>query len=253
MEDPMSELLIERGEGTLRITINVPERLNSITTDMVNQISDELDNADGVRVAVITGVGRAFCSGAVMAPGAANAEILQAADRLIHTMTQAPFPIVAAVNGLAAGIGSSIALACDVQVTKDSDYFLQAFINVGLMPDGAANELLAASIGRTRALKLLLLGEKLPNVEGERLGLITYAVPEEEWQPLVDKTVETFATGPTRAYAATKQAVNAASLSQLSETLKRETVGQTELGASADFEEGVAAFVGKRKANFTGK
>ena len=249
----MSELLVERSEGVLRITINAPDRLNSVTTEMLNQISDELDSNEGVRVAVLTGNGRAFCSGAVMRAGAADAEILAAADRLIHTMTQSAFPIVAAVNGLAAGIGSSIALACDVQITKDSDYFLQAFINVGLMPDGAANELLAASIGRTRALKLLLSGERLPNPEGVRIGLITHAVPEEEWQTLVDRTIETFATGPTLAYAATKQAVNAASLPQLSETLKREATGQLALGQTADFEEGVKAFVEKRKANFQGR
>ena len=249
----MSELLIDRNDGILRVTINAPERLNSITTEMINQISEELDNTAGVRVAVFSGVGRAFCSGAVMRPGAANSEILEAADRLVHTMTQAPFPIVAAVNGLAAGIGSSIALACDVQITKDSDYFLQAFINVGLMPDGAANQLLSASIGRARAMRLLLSGEKLPNPEGVRIGLITHAVPESEWQPLVDKTIETFATGPTLAYAATRQAVNLASMPVLSETLKRETIGQTELGATADFQEGVAAFSEKRKANFQGR
>lgn len=249
----MSELLVERSEGILRITINAPDRLNSVTTEMLNQISDELDENEGVRVAVLSGNGRAFCSGAVMAAGAVDAEILSAADRLIHSITQAPFPIVAAVNGLAAGIGSSIALACDVQITKDSDYFLQAFINVGLMPDGAANELLAASIGRTRALRLLLSGERLPNSEGARIGLITHAVPEDEWQTLVDSTIATFATGPTLAYAATKQAVNAASLSQLSETLKRETTGQLALGQSADFEEGVKAFVEKREANFQGR
>lgn len=249
----MSELLIERSEGVLRITINAPDRLNSVTTEMLNQISDELDNNEGIRVAVLSGTGRAFCSGAVMRPGAANSAILEAADRLIHTMTQAPFPIVAAVNGLAAGIGSSIALACDVQIAKDTDYFLQAFINVGLMPDGAANELLAASIGRTRALKLLLSGERLPNLEGVRIGLITHAVPEDEWQTLVDSTIETFATGPTLAYAATKQAVNAASLPELSETLKREAKGQFELGQTADFTEGVQAFAEKRKANFQGR
>ncbi len=249
----MTELIIDRADGILTIKINAPERLNSITTEMINRMSDEFDNSEGLRVAVVTGEGRAFCSGAVMRPGAANSEILEAADRLIHTMTQAPFPIVAAVNGLAAGIGSSIALACDVQIAKDSDYFLQAFINVGLMPDGAANELLAASIGRTRALQLLLSGERLPNTEGQRIGLITHAVPESEWQALVDQTVEKFASGPTLAYAATKQAVNAASLSQLSETLKRETIGQTELGQTADFVEGVAAFSEKRKAHFQGR
>lgn len=249
----MSELVVERSEGVLRITINAPDRLNSVTTAMLNQMSDELDLRDGIRVAVITGSGRAFCSGAVMQPGATDTGILEAAERLIHTMTKAPFPIVAAVNGLAAGIGSSIALACDVQITKDSDYFLQAFVNVGLMPDGAANELLAASIGRTRALKLLLSGERLPNPEGVRIGLISHAVPETEWQELVDSTVETFATGPTLAYAATKQAVNSASLSQLSETLQRETIGQTELGQTADFAEGVNAFSEKRKANFQGR
>lgn len=249
----MSELLISREDGILTIKINVPDRLNSVTTEMLRQMNEEFTNSEGVRVAVLTAEGRAFCSGAVMAPGAANPEILQAADDLIHTMTQAPFPIVAAVNGLAAGIGSSLALACDVQIAKDSDYFLQAFINVGLMPDGAANELLAASIGRTRALKLLLLGEKLPNTEAERIGLITWAVPEAEWQDKVDQVIDTFANGPTRAYAATKQTVNAASLAQLDDTLKAETKGQTELGQSEDFSEGVMAFIEKRRANFTGR
>lgn len=250
------ELVISTEDGILRITLNAPDRLNSVTTEMFETISDALDaaseSASGVRLAVLTGEGRAFCSGAVMRPGAANAQILEAADRLIHAMTGAPFPIVAALNGLAAGIGSSLALASDFQVAKDSDYFLQAFINVGLMGDGAAHELIAASIGRARATKLLMLGEKLPNSEAYAAGLITHCVPEGEWQATVDALVEKLATGPTRAYAKIKSTINAAALLNLDATLSAETEGQTELGESPDFVEGVTAFAEKRKANFTG-
>lgn len=249
----MNDLRVEREAGVLRITLNAPDRLNSVTTEMLDQISDEIENREGVRVAVIAGTGRAFCSGAVMRPGHSNVGVMEAAERIIHTLTSAPFPIVAAVNGIAAGIGSSIAIACDVQIAKDSDYFLQAFINIGLMPDGAANELLAASIGRTRALRLALSGERLPNTEAERMGLITYAVPEAEWQDLVDTTVATFAEGPTLALGATKRAVNAASLPHLDATLKNETATQAELAESHDFTEGVEAFAEKRQANFLGR
>ena len=248
----LDDVRIERDGGILRITLNAPERLNSVTTEIFEAMSDALEDADGVRVAVLTGEGRAFCSGAVMRPGAANASILAAADRLIHAMTGAPFPIVAALNGLAAGIGSSLALASDYQVAKESDYFLQAFVNVGLMGDGAAHELIAASIGRARATRMIMLGEKLSNSEAFAAGLITHCVPEAEWQDTLDALVEKLATGPTRAYAQIKSTINAAALLNLDETLNAESEGQTELGLSADFVEGVMAFTEKRRANFTG-
>lgn len=248
----MTDLLVDRTDGVLTLTLNAPQRLNSVTTEMFEQMSDALEDADGVRVAVITGEGRAFCSGAVMAPGATNTGILEAADRLIHTLTQAPFPVVAALNGLAAGIGSSLALASDFQVAKEDDYFLQAFVNVGLMGDGAAHELLAASIGRARATRLLMLGEKLPNSEAHAAGLITHCVPAAEWQATMDGLVDKLKSGPTMAYARIKSTINAAALAHLDQTLATETVEQGVLGASNDFAEGVAAFSEKRQAKFTG-
>lgn len=248
----MTDLLVDRTDGVLRLTLNAPDRLNSVTTEMFEQISDELENAEGVRVAVITGEGRAFCSGAVMRPGATNSGILEAADRLIHLLTQAPFPVVAALNGLAAGIGSSLALACDFQVAKEDDYVLQAFVNVGLMGDGAAHELIAASIGRARATRLLMLGEKLPNREAFDAGLITHCVSADEWKATVERLVDKLRTGPTLAYAQIKATINAAALAHLDATLRAETSGQTVLGASNDFAEGVAAFSEKRRADFTG-
>ncbi|MBC9226814.1 enoyl-CoA hydratase [Aeromicrobium sp. 636] len=248
----MTDLLVDRTDGVLRLTLNCPERLNSVTTEMFDAMSDALADADGVRVAVITGEGRAFCSGAVMRPDATNTGILEAADRLIHLVTEAPFPVVAALNGLTAGIGSSLALAADFQVAKDTDYILQAFVNVGLMGDGAAHELIAASIGRARATRLLMLGEKFPNTEAFAAGLITHCVSPDEWQATVDGLVEKLRTGPTMAYARIKRTINAASLMNLDETLRTEAAEQAVLGASADFAEGVAAFTEKRRASFTG-
>ena len=157
-----------------------------------------------------------------------------------------------ALNGLAAGIGSSLALASDFQVAKEDDYFLQAFVNVGLMGDGAAHELIAASIGRARAARMLMLGERLPNPEAYAAGLITHCVPAGEWQATVDGLVEKLASGPTMAYARIKSTINAAALLHLDETLATETVEQGVLGASHDFAEGVAAFSEKRQAKFTG-
>lgn len=248
----MTDLVVDRTDGVLRLTLNAPDRLNSVTTEMFEQMSDELENAEGVRVAVLTGEGRAFCSGAVMRPGVTNSGIMEAADRLIHALTGSPFPVVAALNGLTAGIGSSLALASDFQVAKEDDYFLQAFVNIGLMGDGAAHELIAASVGRARATRLLMLGEKLPNREAFDAGLITHCVTSDEWQPTVDALVEKLRTGPTMAYAKIKSTINAASLANLDETLRAETEGQSVLGASNDFTEGVMAFTEKRKANFSG-
>lgn len=240
-------------DGVLRITLNRPDRLNALSTEMLNLLADVIEGTEGVRVAVITGEGRAFCTGAVMQPGVVNEGILSAAERLIRTLTAAPFPIVAAVNGIAAGLGCSIAIACDVQIAKSSSYVLQAFINVGLMPDGAATELLAASIGRTRALELLLGGEKLSNDEAARIGLLTRSVADEEFEQTVDRYVQKFLVGPPLAYKQTKAAVNAASLPTLGDSLQRETDGQTFLIATDDFSEGVAAFAEKRPAKFVGR
>lgn len=248
----MTDLLVDRTDGVLTLTLNAPHRLNSVTTEMFERMSDALEDTEGVRVAVLTGEGRAFCSGAVMEPGATDTGILEAADRLIHALTGAPYPIVAALNGLAAGIGSSLALASDFQVAKEDDYFLQAFVNVGLMGDGAAHELIAASIGRARATRLLMLGEKLPNPEAYAAGLITHCVAADEWRATVDGLVEKLASGPTMAYARIKSTINAAALAHLDETLATETVEQGVLGASNDFAEGVAAFSEKRQAKFTG-
>lgn len=248
----MTDVLVDRRDGVLRITINRPDRLNALDTSMVEAISDALADAEGVRVAVITGEGRAFSSGAVMAKDAVNPGILEAIDRLIHTITDAPFPVVAAVNGIAAGVGCSIVVACDVSIARSSGYVLQAFVNIGLMPDGAATELLAASIGRTRAMRLLLSGEKLPAEQAVEWGLLTRAVADDDFDAAVEQVVAGFAAGPTRAYARTKEAVNAASLPTLGATLDREAAGQTELAGTSDHAEGKAAFIEKRAANFAG-
>lgn len=249
----MTDVLIDQQDGVLRITLNRPDRLNALDTDMVNAVAAALEEAEGVRVAVITGVGRAFSAGAAMAKDTVNPAILAAIDRVIHAITQAPFLVIAAVNGVAAGVACSIAVAADVSIARSSAYVLQAFVNIGLMPDGAATELLAASIGRTRAMRLMLTGEKLPVEEAVAMGLITYSVPDDEFEEVVESTVAKLAAGPTAAYVQTKLAVNAASLPSLGESLDREAEGQTMLADTHDHVEGKAAFLEKRAARFQGR
>ncbi len=248
----MSDLSIVNEDGVLKVTITCPDRLNSVTSQMLNQMADALEAADGVRVAVFGGEGRAFCSGAVMVPGAVDDQILAAIERVISAITKAPFPVLAAVNGLAAGLGSSLALACDLQVTKASGYFLQAFINVGLMGDGGAHMFLAETLGRARAARLLMLGERLPNKEAFAAGLVSHCVADDDFDRTVEELVERLANGPTMAFSRIKSAINAAAISQLDEVLALESAGQTVLGNSADHQEGILAFTQKRPANFTG-
>jgi len=249
----MTDVLVDQQDGVLRITLNRPDRLNAVDTAMLTTVAEAIETAEGARVAVITGVGRAFSSGAAMAKDTVNPGILEAIDRTIHAITQAPFPVIAAVNGIAAGVACSIAVASDISIARSSAYVLQAFVNIGLMPDGGATELLAASIGRTRAMRLMLTGEKLPVEEAVAMGLITYSVPDDEFEQIVESTVARFAAGPTLAYARTKAAVNAASLPFLGESLDREAEGQTALADSADHEEGKTAFIEKRPASFIGR
>lgn len=249
----MNDVLVDREDGVLRITLNRPDRLNAVDAGMLSAISDALADAEGVRVAVLTGEGRAFCSGALTTEGVDARSVLDGISRLITTIMDAPFPVVAAVNGVAAGVGCSVAVACDVSIAASSGYVLQAFVNIGLMPDGAATALLAASIGRTRAMRLMLTGEKLPADEAVELGLLTYAVPDEEFEQFVQATIQRLAGGPTLAYAKTKAAVNAATVPLLAATLEREAAGQLELSSTADHAEGRTAFIEKRSARFTGR
>lgn len=247
-------LLIEHGGGILRLTFDRPKALNALTDDMVLATTEAIEQC-GDRVIVITGNGRAFCTGAdvnSLDPSTVGLAV-DAASRLIRAIVSSPMPVVAAVNGPAAGLGCSIAVACDFTIARESAYFLLSFANIGLMPDGGATEIVAASIGRARALRMGILGERLEAPIAAEVGLIYKAPDDAAYNEEVSALVATLAAGATLSYGRTKAAVNASALRDLEGAFAREREGQIELMRSADCIEGVAAFLQKRLPDFTGK
>lgn len=248
-----SSVLIDTADGVLTITWNEPDRLNALTADMLNDAAQAIEQATDIRLVVITGTGRAFSSGAALGPDFDGAATLDGANRLVRAITRTPVPVVGAVNGIAAGVGVSIAIAADITLAKSSAYFLLAFVNIGLMPDGGATELLAASIGRARANRMAMLGERLSADVAAEIGLIHKSLDDGAYDAELAMLVDKLGNGPTVALAQMKSAINATTLSHLDEALDREREGQLGLFTTADFAEGGLAFVEKRNATFTGR
>jgi enoyl-CoA hydratase len=249
-------LIVEMQNDILRITFNRADRLNSLSAEIVHVVADSIDAApaQGARVVVLTGAGRAFSSGAdVGADGAPpGLDTLDAGNRLVTSITLSPTPVVAAVNGIAAGIGCSIALAADLAIASESAGFMLAFTKIGLMPDGGASMFVPAAVGRARAMRMALLAEKINAKTAADWGLIAEVVPDAEFEAAVEAVVNRLASGPPLALAATKRVLNSATISLLGEVLQAERDGQEPLLESADFAEGMAAFQEKRVAQFTG-
>ena len=249
-------LIVEMQSDILRITFNRPDRLNSLSAEIVHVVADAVDSApvNGARVIVITGAGRAFSSGAdVSADGTPpGLDTLDAGNRLVRSITLSPTPVVAAVNGIAAGIGCSIALAADLAIASESAGFMLAFTKIGLMPDGGASMFVPAAAGRARAMRMALLAEKISAKTAADWGLIAEMVPDSEFTASVEAVVTQLASGPPLALAATKRVLNSATISLLDVILQAERDGQEPLLESADFVEGMAAFQQKRAAQFTG-
>lgn len=248
--------------AVLRVVLDSPETLNSVDEEVLRTAAEAIEGAvaGGARVVVLTGAGRAFCSGANISGGASAAtgsavdtSVIEAANRLVTAITATPVPVVCGLNGLAAGVGVSIALACDLVVADEAAYYLLAFSKIGLMPDGGATALVAASLGRHRALRLALLAERLDVRTAEAAGLVSTIVPTDRFEDELAATAWRLAAAPTAALAQTKAAVNAASLPGLADALERELVGQQALLAGPDFAEGIAAFAAKRPPAFTGR
>ncbi|MEZ0075379.1 enoyl-CoA hydratase [Planotetraspora sp. GP83] len=256
-----SDLLVERLDPVLRVTFNRPDTLNALTPEMLHAAADAVEAGGGdpdLRAVVITGAGRAFSSGADLSVRAdpsykGGSGTLDGVNRLVRALREVPKPVLAAVNGPAVGGGCSVALAADVILARESAYFLLAFANVGLMPDGGASVLVPNAIGRARAARIAMLAERVPAPLAADWGLITHVVPDETFDSEVEQLAARLAQGPTVAYAQTKHALNAATLGQLEQAFAIEMAGQTMLTGTADFAEGVAAFLQKRKPGFSGR
>jgi enoyl-CoA hydratase len=252
-------LEVSVADGVLSLTLNRPDSLNSLTATMLNGVADALDAAatdPQVKVVRLAGAGRGFSSGAGIGAGdqakkAGGLTVLDAANRAIRSIVALPRPVVAVVQGPAAGVGASLALACDVVIASDKGYFMLAFTKIGLMPDGGASALVAAAVGRIRAMRMALLADKIHADEAFQAGLVTAVYPADDLAAQVDKVIATLVRGPVIALAKTKDAINATTLTELEGALEREHTGQAALLRGTDYREGIKAFQERRAASFT--
>jgi 2-(1,2-epoxy-1,2-dihydrophenyl)acetyl-CoA isomerase len=259
-----ASILFERADGIARITLNRPDRLNSFNTAMHAELREALAQVKtdaSLRVLLLTGAGRGFCAGQdladrAVAPGAAPVDLGASIEMnyrpLVLALRELPLPVVCAVNGVAAGAGANIALACDIVIAAKSANFIQAFCKIGLIPDSGGTYFLPRLVGSARAMGLALLGDKLPAAMAAEWGLIWQCVDDVELKPAVEALLVQLAQAPTRGLAATKRALHASASATLAAQLDLERDLQRELGNSADYREGVAAFAAKRPPNFTG-
>ncbi len=246
-----------------RLTLNRPDKLNSFNTAMHAEVRDALSQVrqQGARVLILTGAGRGFCAGQdladrAVAPGGVRVDLGDSIERnykpLILGLRNLPLPVIAAVNGVAAGAGANIALACDLVIAAKSASFVQAFARLGLVPDSAGTWTLPRLVGNARAMGLALLGEKLSAEQAAAWGLIWRCVEDSELKSVVDGLAARLAQAPTLGLARTKMAIYSSWRHSLEEQLDLERDLQRELGRSADFAEGVAAFTAKREPKFIG-
>ncbi len=247
--------------GIARLTLDRPDRLNSFTVEMHEEVADALARLDGARVLVLTGAGRGFCAGQdlndrAVAPGQSvdlGESVEQRYNPLIRTLTALPFPVIARVNGVAAGAGANIALACDIVIAGRSAKFIQSFASIGLIPDSGGTWVLPRLVGQARALGLALTAEPLPAEKAAEWGLIWKAVDDDRLDEEVDALAARFAEAPTKGLARIKKMIRESWGHSLDEELDLQRDAMRELGFGDDYREGVAAFMEKRKPNFTGK
>jgi 2-(1,2-epoxy-1,2-dihydrophenyl)acetyl-CoA isomerase len=256
----MGELVrVEVEGGVHRITLNRPDVMNALNGDLRRALTAALLAGHGARVIVLIGAGRGFCSGQDLSDasgldaagfeGVLNDEYVP----MIRAITEAPVPVIAAVNGVAAGAGANLALACDLVIAAESAVFIQAFSRIGLIPDAGGTSFLPRRVGLQRAMGAALLAEPVSARQAEAWGMIWEAVPDDRFAEVVAARALKLAAGPTGAYAALKQALRGAFDQSLEAQLAVEARLQGACGASDDFREGVAAFLEKRTPKFSGR
>ena len=257
-------ILFSSEGGIARLTLNRPERLNSFNDAMHAEVRDALARVKAdtsVRVLLLTGAGRGFCAGQdlgdrAVAPGVQPVDLGASIERnyrpLVLALRRLPLPVICAVNGVAAGAGANIALACDIVIAAKSASFIQAFSKIGLIPDSGGTYFLPRLVGTARAIGLAMLAERLIAEQAAEWGLIWQCVEDNELHQTVEKLLRTLAGAPTAALAATKRALYASADNSLETQLDLERDLQRELGRSVDYQEGVAAFTAKRAPRFAG-
>ncbi|MFC8429694.1 enoyl-CoA hydratase/isomerase family protein [Streptomyces sp. NPDC057253] len=275
---PVSEVLHVIEGQVAHLTLNRPEALNALTPDQRDRLIRLLGEASAdpeVRAVVLTGTGRGFCAGADLRGGAVASHgstastgttgpgervagdvarvIRDGAQRLIAAVLDCEKPVIAAVNGTAAGLGAHLALACDLVLAAESARFIEVFVRRGLVPDGGGAYLLPRLVGPRRAKELMFFGDALPAADAERLGLVNRVVPDGELDKTAREWAARLATGPTRALALTKQLVNASLDSDRATAFAAEAAAQEINMTTADAQEGVASFVERRSPEFRGR
>jgi 2-(1,2-epoxy-1,2-dihydrophenyl)acetyl-CoA isomerase len=257
---------LKRNGGAVTVVLNRPTRMNAwsrgMSADLLSVLRD-LAADDGVRAVMLTGEGRAFCTGADLKEATASIEANGVLDTdsilvngyhpVVTLIREMPKPVISAVNGPAAGAGVSLALAADLVVAKDSAYFLLAFVNIGLVSDAGSSLFIPARIGFARFAEMAMLGERLPAPKASDIGLINAAWADDEFETNAEALLTRLSNGPTRSYAGTKRELNHLMYARMAEHLALEAEIQGQLARSKDCAEGIAAFTERRPPQFTGE
>ncbi|OYX47858.1 MAG: 2-(1,2-epoxy-1,2-dihydrophenyl)acetyl-CoA isomerase [Alphaproteobacteria bacterium 32-64-14] len=255
---------LERHGDIAIIRLNDPATLNAVTIQTIEEIDQALDAIKGsARAMILTGAGRGFCSGANLSAGMGDRKsdgpydsgsVLEShINPLMLRLRDLPIPWVSAIKGSAAGVGCSFALAADIVICGESAFFLQAFARIGLVPDGGSSWLLARSIGRARAMEMMLLGERIPAAKALEWGMINRIVPDEQVMPVALELAKALGAGPTQSLAMIRRMAWSAADSSFEEAMTTERNNQRLAGQTQDHREGVIAFLAKRPAQFTGQ